>query len=103
MQDFNYVYSNCFELTLELSCCKFPKASALADEWSKNKRSLLEYMKNVHAGVKGVVKDTRGNPIADARITVEGFEEKPVRTTNRGEYWRLLRPGKYTVRVIAMG
>ena len=52
MQDFNYVYSNCFEITLELSCCKFPRAKELPKEWYKNKKSLIEYMKLVHVGVK---------------------------------------------------
>lgn len=52
MQDFNYVFTNCFDVTLELSCCKFPKASMLPNEWARNKRSLLEYMKLVHIGVK---------------------------------------------------
>lgn len=52
MQDFNYVFSNCFELTLELSCCKFPPASELPNEWRKNKRSMLEYLKQTHIGVK---------------------------------------------------
>lgn len=52
MQDFNYVYTNCFELTLELSCCKYPKAEELPKEWYKNKKSMIEYMKLVHMGVK---------------------------------------------------
>lgn len=103
MQDFNYVYSNCFELTLELSCCKYPRAEVLREEWAKNKRSLLEYVKQVHMGVKGLVTDTNRYPIKDADIIVEGFEQKPIRTTNRGEYWRLLKPGRYNVQAVAFG
>lgn len=103
MQDFNYVYTNCFEITLELSCCKFPSASELPKEWAKNKRSLIEYMKRVHTGVKGLVKDTNGYPIVDAEIIVKGLEAKVVRTTDRGEYWRLLVPGTYIVQALAFG
>lgn len=103
MQDYNYVYSNCFEITLELSCCKYPKPDQLANEWRNNKRSLLEYMKQVHLGVKGLVTDLNRYPIRDAEILVEGIEQKPVRTTNRGEYWRLLKPGQYNIQAIAFG
>lgn len=103
MQDFNYVYSNCFEITLELSCCKFPKADLLPAEWQKNKRSLLEYMKQVHTGIKGLVTDLNKYPIVDADVFVENLEKKPVRTTERGEYWRLLLPGTYEVYVVAFG
>lgn len=103
MQDFNYVYTNCFEITLELSCCKFPSASELPGEWLKNKRSLIEYMKRVHIGVKGLVKDTNGYPISEAEIVVRGPETKAVRTTNRGEYWRLLMPGTYIIQAVAFG
>lgn len=94
MQDFHYAFSNCFEVTLELSCCKYPPAHELPGEWRKNKRSLLEYMKAVHTGVKGLVKDVNGYPIKNAEIVVEHLEQKPVRTTERGEYWRLLVPGQ---------
>ena len=103
MQDFNYVYSNCFELTLELSCCKYPKATLLPSEWAKNKRSLLEYMKQIHVGVKGLVKDINGYPIYDADIFVKGLEQKPIRTSSRGEYWRLLTPGQYDIQASAFG
>lgn len=97
------MFTNCFEVTLELSCCKFPNASELHNEWTKNKRSLIEYMKKTHLGAKGLVKDINNYPIADAEIVVSGLEAKSVRTTERGEYWRLLAPGTYTIQAIAFG
>ncbi|KXJ79140.1 hypothetical protein RP20_CCG002230 [Aedes albopictus] len=102
MQDFNYVFSNCFEITLELSCCKYPKASELPKEWHKNKRSLIEYMKLTHVGVRGLVTDSNGYPIQDADVIVDGIKQN-IRTTKRGEYWRLLVPGNYKLRVEAVG
>lgn len=103
MQDFNYVFTNCFEITLELSCCKYPPKSELVAEWHKNKKSLLEYIKQTHIGIKGIVKDLNGYPISNAEMYVQGVEEKPMKTTERGEFWRLLTPGTYNVRVIAFG
>lgn len=103
MQDFNYVTSNCFELTLELSCCKYPNSSDLPLEWSQNKRSLIEYMKLSHLGIKGIVTDSNRYPLEDIEIIVDGLERKPVRTTARGEFWRLLLPGQYRVQAIGFG
>ena len=61
MQDYNYVNSNCFEITVEVSCCKFPDESTLQGFWQDNKKSLLEYLKLVHTGLKGFVKDKYTN------------------------------------------
>ena len=58
MQDFNYIHSNCFEVTFELSCCKYPNAAELANEWKLNKESLLQFMEATHWGVHGVVTDS---------------------------------------------
>lgn len=53
MQDFNYVKSNTFELTLELSCCKYPPASDLPTEWENNRKALLTFIASAHLGVRG--------------------------------------------------
>ena len=59
MEDFNYLHSNCFEITMELSCCKYPVATELAGEWRLNKESLLQFVEATHLGVTGRVTDSR--------------------------------------------
>ena len=97
MQDYNYRYTNCFEITLELSCCKYPLSSKLKSFWTENKDSLIAYMQQVHSGVKGIVK-LNDTPIANATVRVIG-NSKVVKTTKDGEYWRLLMPGKHVISV----
>ena len=97
MQDFNYLFSNCFEITIELSCCKYPLVDDLPIQWNANKKSLVEYLLKVHQGIKGHVIDRTGEMVQTASIFVENIA-KPINTTENGEYWRLLTPGKYTVK-----
>lgn len=47
MQDYNYLHGNCLEITMELSCCKYPPASELQREWDLNRESLLAYVEKV--------------------------------------------------------
>lgn len=102
MQDFNYVHSNCFEVTFELSCCKFPPANTMPDEWTRNKEALLAFMEAVQWGVKGLVLNERNEPVLDADVVVVGINHN-VTTSNRGEYWRLLLPGEYRMYATAYG
>ncbi|KAM4678084.1 carboxypeptidase M isoform 2-T2 [Discoglossus pictus] len=104
MQDYNYIYAQCFEITLELSCCKYPNASTLPKFWNDNKVSLIEYMKQVHTGLKGQVFDMYGKPIANAIVEVQGHRHIcPYRTNTLGEYYLLLLPGSYTLNVTVQG
>lgn len=102
MQDFNYARSNAFEITFELSCCKYPNATTMPEHWRLNKESLIKYLEQAHIGLKGIVRDTNGQPIEAAAIVVHGINHN-VTTTHRGEYWRLLLPGTYYVHAEAWG
>ncbi|XP_063781503.1 probable carboxypeptidase X1 [Pseudophryne corroboree] len=103
MNDFSYLHTNCFEITIELSCDKFPHEVELPTEWENNKEALLVYMEQVHRGIKGVVRDKdteKGVP--DAIIVVDGINHD-IRTAVDGDYWRLLNPGDYEVTAKAEG
>ena len=104
MQDFNYEHSNCFDITIELTCCKYPDGSTLVDHWNNNKQSMIKYLEAVHLGVKGMIIDKHTEaPIAKAVIEIEGIEKK-IYSTDRGEYWRLLMPNEtYKMTVSADG
>jgi len=103
MQDFNYVYSNSFEITMELSCCKYPEPSELPGEWELNQKPLLNYIASTHRGVRGLIVDKKTQePVPNAYVFVEGID-KNITSTERGEYWRLLVPGTYKIQSFADG
>ena len=47
MQDYNYLNTNCFEITLELGCNKFPHGSELESLWMDNAAALFNYILQV--------------------------------------------------------
>lgn len=47
MQDWNYLNTNCFEVTIELGCVKYPLAKDLPKYWEQNRRSLLQFIHQV--------------------------------------------------------
>ncbi|XP_054373483.1 adipocyte enhancer-binding protein 1 [Molothrus ater] len=102
MNDFSYLHTNCLELSVYLGCDKFPHESELQQEWENNKESLLTFMEQTHRGIKGVVTDQQGEPIANATIVVGGINHN-VRTASGGDYWRILNPGEYRVSARAEG
>ncbi|XP_059181786.1 carboxypeptidase M [Centropristis striata] len=104
MQDYNYVWAQCLEITLEISCCKFPPANQLPALWTENRGSLLQFIKQVHLGVKGRVFDGSGVPVQNAVVEVKGRRNMcPFRTDRHGEYYRLLLPGEYSFTVTYPG
>lgn len=103
MQDYNYYWTGCMELTLELSCCKFPPKEQLPAFWDQNKKALLAFMAEAQKGVKGLLVDSQtGSAVPEAKLQIKG-RAFSFRGSKRGEFWRILRPGQYTVQVTANG
>lgn len=104
MQDYNYDSTNCFELTLELGCDKCPAGDTMWMYWYQNKDSLLNFMKKVHTGIKGVVMNAEGELIPDVLVVVRhsGEPDDPmichsISSTKYGDFFRLLLPGVYDI------
>ncbi|XP_053164462.1 inactive carboxypeptidase-like protein X2 isoform X3 [Hemicordylus capensis] len=102
INDFSYLHTNCFELSIYVGCDKYPHESELPEEWENNRESLIVFMEQVHRGIKGVVRDIHGKGIPNAIISVEGVNHD-IRTASDGDYWRLLNPGEYVVTAKAEG
>ncbi|XP_075216200.1 carboxypeptidase E-like [Lycorma delicatula] len=105
MQDFNYLSSNDFEITLELGCKKYPPAESLEEEWNRNKEALITFIWLSHIGIKGVVRDAiSGHPISNAVIHVtnitNGIKNEihhDITSVHDGDYYRLVTPGVYRI------
>jgi hypothetical protein len=102
MQDWNYYYTDCIELTAEIGNDKWPPASNLDSYWADNEESMLKYIEFAQNGVKGIVTNSSGTPIA-ATITVAGNSKLEHTDLPTGDYHRLLLPGTYQITASADG
>jgi len=48
MQDWNYLNTNDFEVTIEMGCFKYPPGEMLKSLWDEHKYALLLYMNQVN-------------------------------------------------------
>ena len=106
MQDWNYLNTNDFEITIELGISMYPLSVELHQLWKDNHEALLAFIEKVHMGIKGFIIDKiTGEPIKGPTTTieVEGINH-PVVGTSSGDYFRLLNPGRrYTLSASATG
>ncbi len=103
MQDWNYVWMGCNEVTIELSDSKWPPYSQIAGLWNDNRDSMLAYMELCLDGVRGVVTDAvTGLPVS-ATVRVTGIGHDVFTDPDVGDYHRMLLPGTYSVEFSASG
>jgi len=107
MQDWNYLFADTMEITVELSNIKFVAESTLSTEWNNNKNALIEYLKWVHRGVKGTVRDVDGSPVSSTVISLTDElarrDLRSVKVDSFGNYFKILAPGNYRLTASANG
>lgn len=99
-QDYMSYYLGSREVTLEISNEKNPAASSLNDYWLANRDALLAYIMQADQGLRIRVTDTRGVPLPDVLMTIEGRDSELAASYSddqTGDLFRLLMPGTYNI------
>uniref|UniRef100_A0A915PD84 Peptidase M14 carboxypeptidase A domain-containing protein n=1 Tax=Setaria digitata TaxID=48799 RepID=A0A915PD84_9BILA len=97
MQDWNYVFANCFELTIEMSCVKYSSDEQLRRIWNEHKFALISFIEKIHNTISGFVLDEiTGSGISNVEISIDNIG-KIVLSSNDGDFWRLIIPGRYNI------
>ncbi len=103
MQDWNYLFMGCNEVTIELGNTKQPSATQIGALWNDNRDAMLAYIETSLIGVRGVVTDgTTGLPLA-ATVTVAGRNHEVYTDPDVGDYHRMLLAGAYDLTFDAAG
>eukprot|EP01113_Clastostelium_recurvatum_P006430 TRINITY_DN1289_c0_g1_i1.p1 TRINITY_DN1289_c0_g1~~TRINITY_DN1289_c0_g1_i1.p1 ORF type:complete len:496 (+),score=119.62 TRINITY_DN1289_c0_g1_i1:80-1567(+) len=102
MQDWNYLWYACLELTLEVSDIKYPSASSLMTYWNENLEAMLVYTEIPNKmGVRGTVTDASGKPLA-ATVQVDSLRAA-ITDPEHGDYYKIIPAGTYQITASATG
>jgi len=103
MQDWNYIWEEDFEITIEQNEVKWPSSNQLAGLWEDHREPMLVYLEEVHDGVRGIVIDANSGEPLSANISVQGIDHDILPDPENGDYYRLLSAGTYTITAQAFG
>lgn len=87
--------------SINLSCCKMPSESEIADIWRENIERILKFINLGRSGVTGYVKDVHANPIRDARVKVIGSTREQKVSSNLGFFHALVPNGRGVLEIMA--
>ncbi|CAF4706666.1 unnamed protein product [Rotaria socialis] len=102
MQDYGYLNYGTIEMTMEISCCKYPYENLLASYWNYNRDAMIELLLQAQRGVKGLIRDEFHQSIPLTQVMIDN-RRPVVNVTPLGEFWRILLPGVYTLKVFYRG
>ena len=114
MQDYGFLNYGTIEMTMEIACCKYPTENLLAPYWNANREAMVELLMQAQRGsdqagvaqgsllfplgVKGLVLNELREPIPSTQVMID--DRRPVvNVSPLGEFWRILLPGTYMLRV----
>ncbi|MEO8195849.1 MAG: M14 family zinc carboxypeptidase [Thermoanaerobaculia bacterium] len=104
-QDWMNWWRRCREVTIEVSSCKTDDSLRMPDYWTATRQALLDYIATTLTGIRGLVTDAYGTPLA-ATVQVMGLtaqESEVLTDPAAGDYHRLLAPGSYALHFTAAG
>jgi hypothetical protein len=103
MQDWNYRWLGCNEVTIELSNVKQPSTSQIEQFWLDNRESMIAYLETARWGVNGLVTDSQTAQPLPATVAVSGRDHDVYTDPDVGDYHRMLLDGTYELRFEATG
>ncbi|HPY75354.1 MAG: succinylglutamate desuccinylase/aspartoacylase family protein [Planctomycetes bacterium] len=103
MQDWNYNWYSCIDLTIEVSQRKWPSADTLEQYWTDNKDSMRWFFQQANRGIHGIVTDKATKKPIAANVDIVGINKPIVASKLHGDYQKILLAGTYTVKFTADG
>lgn len=58
--------------TMQLGCCKMPQEADIATVWRQHLERMTNFLRLIDTGIKGYVRDTKGNALRKAILKVRG-------------------------------
>jgi hypothetical protein len=105
-QDYVNFFLEGREVTLELSEEMLLESELLEEFWTKNHRSLLNYMSQCTYGIRGTVTDVESGSPLQARIFIPGHDSSYSvvhSSETHGDFYRLIREGVYDLVISSPG
>ncbi|MCF7912758.1 MAG: carboxypeptidase regulatory-like domain-containing protein [Candidatus Cloacimonetes bacterium] len=104
-QDYMNWYEHCREVTLELSDVQMLPANQLLDHYIWNHESMLRYIEECLFGIRGVVTDDCGSPLAAViRVLDHDMHHSEVLSDpHSGNYHRPIYAGTWDIEISAWG
>ena len=98
-QDYMNWWHKCREVTIEISTTMLLSTDLLPAFWNYNRAAFLSYLESGLYGIKGIVKNTAGNPV-DAKIFIVNHDSDSSHIytdKETGHYTRLIEPGTWQI------